>query len=109
VTSRDATQIVPVDARHGTADGAQRVISDVLGDRTTPVGSPAAQGAVERAFQQAAAGAESGIENQTVPAERSELVRRVFQRYQQRVKPGGTDTAPSGGGGAPSAEPMAPK
>lgn len=81
----DATQ-VPVDARHTTRDGSQRVISDIMSDQPTPAGAPASSAAVERAFQQAAAGAESGIENQSVPADRSDLVRRVFRRYQDRVK-----------------------
>lgn len=81
----DAMQ-VPVDARHSDADGSQRVISDIMNDAPTPAGAPTSTAAMERAFQQAAAGAESGIENQSVPADRSDLVRRVFRRYQDRVK-----------------------
>ncbi|HEX2837325.1 MAG TPA: hypothetical protein VHN77_04260, partial [Phycisphaerales bacterium] len=81
----DATQ-VPVDARHSAGDGSQRVISDIMNDEPTPAGAPTSTAAMERAFQQAAAGAESGIENQSVPADRSDLVRRVFRRYQDRVK-----------------------
>ncbi len=82
-------QTVPVDARHTNPAGAQRVISDLLNDQPRPdgAGTPVSTSSLERGIQQAAEGAESGIENQTVPQERSDLVRRVFQRYQQRVSP----------------------
>lgn len=54
-------------------------------------------------LQEAAAGAERAIEQQSVPDRRSELVRRVFRRYAERAQTPGT--APGAASERPASEP----
>lgn len=82
---------VPVDARKGVESG-DRVISEVFGPGSRGVGEGAGAGGVLR---EAARGAENAIEQQGVPREYADLVRRVFRKYLER-----TD-APAGGGRTP--------
>jgi hypothetical protein len=104
------TQTVPVDARASTREGRQRTISEIMNNDPSPRSATGQSATLDEAMRNAVEGAQSGIENRSVPNDRTELVRRVFQRYQQRAqeKSGvkqdvergpAPDAAPAGGGG----------
>jgi len=78
----------PVDARRAPPEPAREsVVGRFYGnegiDRSGQVAGPPTPQAVE----QAARSAERAIEQQNVPRSRSELIRRVFRRYSERVVP----------------------
>jgi hypothetical protein len=91
---------VPVDARGGRAarEASQRTIGDLMPDPNARRAAPATArgGDAAQGFREAAAGAERSIENQSVPSQHADLVRRVFERYQKRVNAKqGTQQAPA--------------
>lgn len=81
----------------GTGEGG-RVVAERPSTGEGPVVVPPVTGARVR---EAAAGAERAIEQQVVPARRSDLVRRVFRRYTERAaeEGGGLGVGSGGGGG----------
>lgn len=93
-TSSATTNTVPVDARARAQSTPQRVIADILNTQAPQLDSSNMPNVMQQAIQHAAEGAESGIESQVVPADRTDLVRRVFRRYQERVARPTTPPAP---------------
>jgi hypothetical protein len=80
-----------VDARG--RDRGDRVIAEWLGEGAAGSGTSPA---LEAAVRDAASGVERSIEQQTVPPEYQDLVRRVFRRYtQSATSPGPPDAAAS--------------
>lgn len=80
---------VPVDARSTPAIGAdEHVISDYLNPNQQPRRTGSAAGpTLQEGLREAASGAERAIEQQGVPSQYSDLVRRVFKRYIDRAQP----------------------
>ncbi|MCC6661616.1 MAG: hypothetical protein IT437_12105 [Phycisphaerales bacterium] len=80
----------PVDARHGPLGGTtpkERVIAEWYSpDRADPAGT--AVSGMQTDLRAAVRGAERAVEQQSVPARHSDLVRRVFRRYAERAAPG---------------------
>jgi hypothetical protein len=81
----------PVDARgQAKPSPSEHVIADYFNDkvggRGTFIGPTLQQG-----VHDAARGAEQAIEQQSVPSQYSDLVRRVFKRYVERVQPGAAE------------------
>jgi hypothetical protein len=103
-----------VDMRDRTGGEAaspnDRVISDWFdptgkpGDRSSHEGTSSGVEVVRRAAQ----GAERSIEQQVVPPQQGEYVRRVFRRYLQRAQGGAAPAAPTSTPATPDA-PDAPK
>lgn len=72
--------------------GSGRIVSERPSD---PNARPARVEPITPArLREAASGAERAIEQQAVPDRRSDLVRRVFRRYSERVQPQGTSPEP---------------
>lgn len=116
----EGQELVYVDARSESRDGVTLTpLSEIA--RTGPDNASAVDGVVRQnpgvgtVIDRAVEGAQRGIENQAVPPSRSELVRRVFERYSQRAKakqgapanaqPANTDGAANK---APDAAPASP-
>jgi hypothetical protein len=74
-----------VDARRQTPTG-ERVIAKWF-DPNSPNGAGVSREAIREDVRQAAAGAEKAIEQQVVPGRHSDLIRRVFRRYAERIEP----------------------
>ena len=89
------TQTVPVDARASAREGRQRTISEIISNDQTPREASATGTTLDEAMREAAEGAQAGIETRSVPNDRTELVRRVFQRYQQRAQQTPTTPQPA--------------
>ena len=90
----------PVDARAKDASGdEERVVGRMLDEGGARERGVSREVVVER-FRSAAEGAERAIEQQSVPNQHADLVRRVFGRYLERVK---KSPAEAGSGPAPSA------
>jgi hypothetical protein len=88
----ETTQSVLVDARSQARDGVTLApLSEIErqgGDIVTTRGAGSSGGGVSGAIESAVEGAQRGIENQAVPPARSDLVRRVFERYSTRARSG---------------------
>lgn len=98
-----ASKIVDFRTKPGdaAAPGKERVISDWQKDMPDGQRDASAAGsAMEEDIRQAKESAERAIEQQSVPAQHRDLVRRVFEKFNQRV-----DTAKKS---APSANPATP-
>ncbi len=106
-----ASKIVDFRTKPGNAaePGKERVISDWQKDMPDGQRDASAAGsAMEEDIRQAKESAERAIEQQSVPAQHRDLVRRVFEKFNQRVDkakksaPSATpapDAKPAGGGG----------
>ncbi|NRA58705.1 MAG: hypothetical protein HRU13_11390, partial [Phycisphaerales bacterium] len=76
-------------------DEAMRTVAEWFGEgRETPGQGPAAIGDDVR---EAARGAQEAIERERVPRRRSELIRRVFERYAERLGQQRQGSSASGG------------
>jgi len=88
--SDETLQSAPLDLRDKNTDNMKVIAEwDRASDRSKDgaiavQGAPAA-GALSEGIRQAAAGAEHAIEQQEIPSQYSDLVRRVFNRYVQRA------------------------
>jgi hypothetical protein len=91
------TQTEPVDARgQPRTDPSEHVIADYFNNKPGPrTGAPGPT--LQQGVSDAAKGAERAIEQQAVPSQYSDLVRRVFKRYVERVQPGADRDAPAPG------------
>jgi hypothetical protein len=90
------------DARGETPDGPrgpQHVIADWLGDEAERPAGAAPAASPGAPLREAAEGVERAIDRQAVPRTRSDLVRRVFERYRQRAAEPGSPGAEPGRGG----------
>jgi hypothetical protein len=89
------TQTEPVDARgQPKTDPSEHVIADYFNNKPSPrTGAPGPT--LQQGVSDAAKGAERAIEQQAVPSQYSDLVRRVFRRYVERVQPGAGQDAPA--------------
>ena len=93
----------PVDARgQPNPNPAEHVIADYFNDKPSPRdGAPAPT--LQQGVHDAAKGVEKAIEQQSVPSQYSDLVRRVFRRYVDRVQPATGAPKPSISPDAPDA------
>jgi hypothetical protein len=66
------------------------VIADYFNDKPAARGT-ASGPTLQQGVSDAAKGAEHAIEQQNVPSQYSDLVRRVFRRYVERVQPGAAE------------------
>ena len=83
------TNADPVDIRPRPDPAAgERVIADYFNPRQGPRPGTAASSTLQEGVREAASGVERAIEQQAVPNQYSDLVRRVFRRYVDRVQPG---------------------
>jgi hypothetical protein len=98
----EQAQSVFVDARSQARDGVTLApLSEIerQGGDTVNVqagslqAGTAGSAGVASAIESAAQGAQRGIENQAVPPARSDLVRRVFERYATRARPATGESA----------------
>lgn len=87
------TNAAPVDVRPRTQpDEGERVIADYFNPRQPSRSGVSGRTALEQGVREAAGGVERAIEQQAVPNQYSDLVRRVFRRYVDRVRPDGTSS-----------------
>jgi hypothetical protein len=97
--SEQAWETEAFDARAAPGEGdagPQEVIAEWFGEGD--VDRPEARGSGAGApLRQAAAGAERAIDRQAVPRARSDLVRRVFERFQRRAAGDGEQVPPREG------------
>jgi hypothetical protein len=103
------TNADPVDIRP-RPDPAQgeRVIADYFNPRQGPRTGTATSSTLQEGVREAASGVERAIEQQAVPNQYSDLVRRVFRRYVDRVQPGAAPPPPAPLEDAPDLRPRSP-
>lgn len=79
----------PVDARRPAADQPrERAVAQWFADQPPDRGAAPGRAAMDEQLRRAAEGAERAIEQQSVPGRYSDLVRRVFRRYEERAVSG---------------------
>lgn len=88
-------ELMDLREREGQADRDMRTVAEWFGDGQDGPGNWGS--AASEDLRRAARGAREAIENERVPKRRSELIRRVFERYTERM---GRDRPASGGGGS---------
>jgi hypothetical protein len=81
-----SSRLEPMDARRAAPEeAAENVVGRFFGNEGIDRSGAVAPEATPQAIQQATQAAERAIEQQNVPRGRSELIRRVFRRYSERV------------------------
>jgi hypothetical protein len=91
-----------VDARRGPEPGdnpEDRVVAQWFSDKQGERGVPGetSHAVMQQELRRAAAGAERAVEGQVIAPRYSDLVRRVFRRYAQRVESPRPPDPPPGG------------